>query len=132
MNRGDYPKILIHFYEIRLLDYVGFRPQLFECAGCQEKIQAVDQFFSAIQGGILCPNCGQQNPEAQFIKMDTLRYLRHFQRSSYQDASRAKISSNVSTAIEQIMYHYLTHVLEKRLNTPSFLKRMIYERMQFQ
>jgi DNA repair protein RecO (recombination protein O) len=81
-----------------------------------------------MSGGAICSNCGRNCSDAYPISKDALKYLRHFQRSSYDDAKKAKISQGVNTEIEQVMYHYLTHVLEKKLKTPSFLKRMIYER----
>jgi len=38
--------LAVRFFEVRLLDLMGYRPQLFHCAGCGEEIKAVDQFFS--------------------------------------------------------------------------------------
>jgi DNA repair protein RecO (recombination protein O) len=35
----------VRYYEIRLLDLLGFRPQLQRCLGCDELIQPEDQFF---------------------------------------------------------------------------------------
>jgi len=130
LDKGDEISVLIHYYEIRLLDYVGYRPQLKNCIHCHNEILPEDQFFSAVLGGVLCPNCGRFDPKAPSVSTDTLRYLRHFQRSSYQDAVRAKIKSDVNVEIEKLIYYYLTHVLERGLKTPSFLKRMIYERSQ--
>lgn len=127
LDRGDDPKLAIHYYEIRLLDLVGYRPQLFSCAKCEIEIQAEDQYFSALQGGALCPKCGRKSPDAHPISTDALRYLRHFQRSSYKDAQRAQIGATVNAEIEKHTLFYMTHVLEKGLNTPSFLNRMIHE-----
>jgi len=48
-----------------------------------------DQYFSAERGGVLCPNCGPMVNEVRPVTIDALRYLRHFQRSSYNEAKRA-------------------------------------------
>lgn len=132
LNRGDDPIIATHYYEIRLLDVVGFRPQLFNCAQCENEILPEDQFFSSLQGGVLCPKCGQHSPEARSISEDALRYLRHFQRSSYQDALRAHIQPGINTEIENIVHFYMTYILERVLNSPSFIKSMIRERKLYQ
>jgi DNA repair protein RecO (recombination protein O) len=50
------PELPIHYYEIRLLDLLGFRPQLFTCTSCGKEIQPQDQYFSASLGGVLCPS----------------------------------------------------------------------------
>src|SRR6266540_4782615 len=85
----------VRYYEMRLLDSVGFRPQLFECANCGREILAEDQFFSFTTAGVICPRCGQGLPNLMKISVETLKYLRHFQRSSYRDASRARPSLEV-------------------------------------
>ncbi|MCB0117958.1 MAG: DNA repair protein RecO [Anaerolineales bacterium] len=40
----------VRYYEMRFLDAVGFRPQLFECANCGREILPEDQFFSYTAG----------------------------------------------------------------------------------
>lgn len=132
LNQGDDPNILTHYFEIRLLDLAGFRPHLFSCANCEREIVAENQYFSALQGGVLCPKCGHLAAEAQPISKNALRYLRHFQRSDYKEALRARIQPKIEIEIETLMHFYITYILEKGLNTPSFLKRMIRERQKYQ
>ncbi|SRR5581483_8591631 len=118
------PWICIRYFEMRLLDYLGFRPQLFECANCGREIVAEDQFFSFSAGGVIDPNCGAGLPNLKNISMDALKYLRHFQRSSYAEASRARPSLEVQKETESLMQGYFTYLLERELNTPNFLKHM--------
>jgi len=44
-------------FELRLLDAVGYRPQLFRCVRCSKEIEPVDNFFGIDAGGVLCPDC---------------------------------------------------------------------------
>ncbi len=118
------PWLVIRFYEMRLLDLLGFRPQLFECANCGREIQPEDQFFSFSAGGVICPRCGQGLPNLPDISVDALKYLRHFQRSSYAEASRARPSPEVRKETEGLMQGYFTYLLERELNTPGFIKRV--------
>jgi len=122
-SRHD-PWLVIRYYEIRLLDHLGFRPQLFECTNCGREIKAEDQFFSFSAGGVICPRCGRGLPNLQGISVDTLKYLRYFQRSSYRDASRARPSPEVQKEAETLMQGYFTYLLERELNTPGFLKKI--------
>jgi DNA repair protein RecO (recombination protein O) len=118
------PWIAIRYYEMRLLDYLGFRPQLFECANCQREILPEDQFFSFEAGGVICPTCGRTLPRLTPISVDTLKYLRHFQRSKYPDAARAQPTPAVRAEAEVLMQGYFTFLLERELNTPGFLKKI--------
>lgn len=116
--------LAVRYYEMRLLDIAGFRPQLFECVNCGREILPEDQFFSFAAGGAVCLRCGEGIPNLKKISIEALKYLRHFQRSSYRDASRARPSFEVQKEAEGLMQGYFTHILERELNTPGFIKRV--------
>lgn len=116
--------LVLRFYEMRLLDQLGFRPQLFECVNCGRAIQPEDQFFSFSAGGVICPRCGQGLKHLHPISVEALKYLRHFQRSSYAEASRAHPDADVQRETESLMQGYFTYLLERELNTPGFLKKI--------
>ena len=118
------PFVPIHYYEMRILDLTGYRPVLFECANCRKKIKAEDQFFSAEQGGVLCPSCGARTVDSRMISMDALRYLRHFQRSSYAESLKADPSAKTRWEVETILNYYLTYILERGLNSTEFMKQI--------
>lgn len=115
----------VRYYEIRLLDLLGFRPNLTTCVRCGTQIKAEDQFFDAEHGGVLCPRCGANLPAARAatraVSMPTLKYLRHYQRSTFREASRVTLSPGVRREMESLLNYYLTYLLERRLNSPAFL-----------
>ena len=115
--------LVVRYYELRMLDFMGFRPQLFQCAACGKKIEPQDQYFSAHQGGVLCPGCGKKDNESWPISLQALKYLRHFQRSNFAEAQRAHLTPQQNSEMEALMQHYLTYLLERGLNTPPFLRR---------
>jgi len=121
---GDEVERTLRYYEIRLLDLLGFRPQLFRCARCEREIQPEDQFFSAEDGGVLCPTCGVVTQGARPLSMQALKYLRHYQRSSYAETARARVPLAARREMEAVMGYYLTYLLERGLNTPEFIKRV--------
>ena len=116
--------LIVHYFEIHLLDLVGFRPQLFNCTNCGAEIIAQDQYFSAATGGVLCPGCGKQNSSALPISMNALKYMRYFQRSSYADVERIRLEDGINREMELVIQHYLGYLLESHLNTPPFLRRL--------
>jgi DNA repair protein RecO (recombination protein O) len=116
--------LAVRYYEMRLLDYLGFRPQLFKCANCEEDIEPADQYFSPLAGGVICPRCGGGLSGLWSISVDALKYLRHFQRSSYSEASRAHPSADVKRELETLMQGFFTYLLERELNTPGFMKQI--------
>lgn len=124
LNEEADPAFAVRYYEVRLLEQVGFRPQLQQCVKCEKKIVAEDQYFSAALGGVLCPKCGAHYPGARPITLPALKTLRHFQRSSYGEAKRLRVSGAVDHELENLMGHFLTYLLERGLNTPAFLRQV--------
>ncbi len=124
LDRGESLDLTVRYYEIHLLDIMGYRPQLFRCVACDAVIQPEPQFFSVEQGGVLCPRCGPRHPEAQPISVPALKYLRHFQRSDFTQALRARPAPAVWTEMERTLQRYITHILERRPNTRRFLNHL--------
>jgi DNA repair protein RecO (recombination protein O) len=118
------PWLAIRYYEVRLLELLGYRPHWFECADCGREIKPQDQFFSAAQGGVLCPACGSGLTGVWNISVDALKVLRHFQRSSYSEAQRARPAPAVQGEVETLLLRYVTYLLERALNSPRFINQI--------
>lgn len=114
----------VRYYEIRLLDLLGYRPQLFDCIDCGVTIRAQDQFFSPLGGGVACPACGRGRAEAWPIETDVLRYLRHFQRSDWQAIATVVIPEPINHGMASLAEAYFTYLLESQLNTPKFMRKI--------
>ena len=124
LNHGLDAALVVRYYEIRLLDLLGYRPQLFTCVKCGEAILPVDQFFSITEGGVLCPKCGARSPEGLPVTVNELRFLRHFQRSSFTEAARARPTAEENLRMERLVQRYVTYILERGLNTPAFIRQV--------
>ena len=124
IEKEEDPWLAIRYYEVHLLDCLGYRPHLFECANCGEKIQPMDQYFSPAAGGALCPRCGAGLPGAWSVSMGALKYLRHFQRSDYTGARRARPGLEVQNEVEALLQRYVTYLLERTLNSPEFIRQI--------
>jgi len=116
------PLPAVRYFDIRLLDLLGYRPQLVQCVRCNEAIQAEDQFFSYEMGGVLCPQCGHQTGASRPVSMRALKFMRHYQRSSYEAARITGLPAVVRPELETLLQGYLSYLLEKGLNTPAFLR----------
>lgn len=122
IERDTNVKSAVLFFELHLLDMQGFKPELFLCIKCRQPIKPENQYFSAELGGVLCPQCGNTISLAQPISMDVLKYLRHFQRISFEETERIIIPKSLGDEAERIIRHYMTFLLERRLNSPDFIK----------
>jgi DNA repair protein RecO (recombination protein O) len=126
LNEGRSPDVVLRYYELHLLDHVGFRPQLFRCVECEKEIVEEDQFFSGVLGGVVCPDCSADLPASRHrpITSQTLKYARHFQRSPYPELKGLQIPERVKPELENVMGYYLTSMLESELRTPEVMGRI--------
>ena len=51
-------RLWMRYFELRLLRYAGYEPELFICTQCQQPIEARPNAFSAAEGGMVCAHCG--------------------------------------------------------------------------
>jgi DNA repair protein RecO (recombination protein O) len=114
----------LRFFEMRILDQAGFRPDLINCVSCGSEITAQDQFFSGTQGGALCPTCGVLHNHVRKVSMNTLRFMRHIQRSAYSELEHISIPPKVQAEMSALMTNYISSILERKLNAPDFLKQV--------
>lgn len=124
LSSGSPADPLLRAYELRLLTLVGYRPELFQCLGCGAEILAEDQFFSAQKGGVLCPSCGRSDPVAARISLPALKVLRHYQRSSTEEALHPQVRQQVLREAEARLEEYITYLLERKLNAPAFIREV--------
>lgn len=124
LSEGADPAVVVRHYELRLLEQVGYRPELFRCVGCGREIRPENQSWSAREGGVLCPQCGPGRRDARPISLGGLKVLRYYQRNSFDQVAEISVSRAVQAELETLMEGYLTHVLERRLKTPDFIQRV--------
>ncbi|MBZ0296681.1 MAG: DNA repair protein RecO [Anaerolineae bacterium] len=120
----DDPRLAVRYYEMRLLDLVGFRPELNECVFSREPIQQEDQYFSFVEGGVVRPEYAAHSVSLVSLPMVTLKLMRHMQRSSYPQVKSLKLSQALHNDVERIMLGYITFLLEQKLQSVDFIRRI--------
>ncbi|MBE2268006.1 MAG: DNA repair protein RecO [Anaerolinea sp.] len=118
------PRLAVRYFEIHLLDIVGYRPELSRCVIGGETIQAEDQYFSYVEGGAVCPKDAVRGSAATPIAMPTLKLMRHMQRSPYGQVRALTVPPDVHDELERIQQGYITHLLERRLQSVDFIRRV--------
>lgn len=120
----DDPRRVIRYYELHLLNDVGFRPELQNCVVMQEAVQAEDQFFSYDSGGAVSPEGANHTAGLVPLPLNTLKLLRHMQRSTYDQVAALRISNKLHADAERIMLGYIRYTLENRLQSVDFIRRV--------
>lgn len=121
---ADDPLLALRYFEMRLLDLVGFRPELTRCVISREPVEAEDQYFSYAEGGVVRPAYAGRGTALVPVTMLTLKLMRHLQRSPYEQVRALKIVPGLHADLERVMLGYLTFLLERRLESIDFIQRL--------
>jgi len=122
--QSDNTETVLRYFELHLLDYLGYRPQLQQCVICNLSIKPVVNFFGFGQGGILCSNCGQEGPAAHSISVEALKVLRLWQRCDYATARRVVLKSELALELEQVMHGYIKYLLQREVKSIAWLEEL--------
>ena len=115
---------VVRFFELHLLEMVGYRPELARCLACKGEIQPEANFFSPLLGGVLCPACGRSVASASPISLNALKVLRYLQRLQALPPAELELARSTRREAESQMRPYVEHLLERSLRSTAFLDRL--------
>ncbi len=118
--QGGNNELALRYFELHLLNEVGYRPQLQQCVSCQSTLEPAIYSFCPSAGGMLCPHC-RQNQLTYPISVDGLNGLRLLQSSDYNTARKLKMNPKLSDELEGVMRNYLKYLLEREIKSTAWL-----------
>jgi DNA repair protein RecO (recombination protein O) len=117
-------EIIARWFELHLLDAMGFRPELTRCVDCGAEIGPDGNGYSPVAGGVLGPECVHAALGARPISPDGLKVLRHLQRSGLGEVLRLRVPGAVQREVERALQASVLAVLERELRSRDFLEEV--------
>jgi len=123
--------LTLRYFEMHLLESAGYRPQLRQCITCHKALEPTANYFSPAAGGMLCLDCGLNQPFAYSLSVNAQKVLRLLQNNDYASVSRLKIDAELAREIENVLSSYLKHLLEKEVKSAAWLDSLREQSMQY-
>lgn len=112
---------IVHAFEIKLIDILGYRPILANCSlcggSCNDKTS-----FSITDGGLVCENCRSNGNKKQSIHMSTVKTLNHMLQMDMRRLNILKVSQRVRSELEEILPAYLEYVFDKSMKARKLIE----------
>ena len=113
--------LALRYFELHLLNDLGFRPNLHHCVNCDRPLRPEENSYSAELGGALCPNCrhlGQRR-----ITLNALKVLRLLQASTWEATPKLRLEPDLQGEMEDVLQSTLRYHLDRELKSWAFLQK---------
>ncbi len=116
--------LLLRYFELHILSLTGFQPQLHFCLVCNQPLAPTENYFHFGDGGMLCPEHGQARPHAKMIPLPVLKVLRFLQTQPWEKVADLQLNPQTCQHVEALLLSYITFLLEHRLKSVDFIRRL--------
>ena len=114
---ADSSGVVLHF-ELKLLENLGFRPDLSLCSGCRAPLELQDagtksQVFRSSPGGIVCPRCLTKQMGNTEISGEVVSFLRSLQGTTVDRVMEMKLTPSLCEEGRKILWYYFRCHIER-------------------
>lgn len=103
---------LVKAYEMKLLVYAGYKPEMNICVCCgSNELGKVK--FSSRQGGIICGKCFNTDPYAMNISTITMDVIVYLMKTELSQIAKLKIKEEIRKELDKIIKNYIYTQMDK-------------------
>ncbi|MCX6010938.1 MAG: DNA repair protein RecO [Chloroflexi bacterium] len=121
LSQRENSDLVLRYFELQLLNAVGYRPQLEQCVACRKPLEETTNSFCPGAGGMLCVSCRPTQPFAYPLSLEAQKALRSLQDGDYESVSRMKLEPALSHQLEVVIRNYIRYLLERDLKSAAWL-----------
>jgi DNA repair protein RecO (recombination protein O) len=110
------------WFLMRILDVLGYLPQLQDCPSCATELPEAPGWFSPLLGGVLCARCGAHDQAGSPVSVNGLKVLRLMAAGQRELYDRLRLSTELLHEIEQALEAQLEYHLDRHLKSLDFLR----------
>lgn len=100
-----------NIFELKFLDYIGFRPIVNRCSNCQNK-NLENGVFNIYQGGVICEKCKSLFEYNLRVDLTTVRLMEYILNNDILTCSKVKVSKYIVNELNKILERYLNEYID--------------------
>jgi len=106
-NIEEKAKLITLGFLYKLLSELGYKLEAERCADCGQKLKPAGNYFSAVRGGVLCPNCLKNESRRVAISSESIKILRIFLNNKIKNLNKLKVSPKEIKILSAILKDFL-------------------------
>jgi len=95
-------QLIFYYFLWNFFSIQGYRSEVQKCAGCHEKLNPYNIYFSGKEGGIICKKCLGRDKFCQKINSDIVKILRLILSKDWQTLSRLKVEQPSQKLLSEV------------------------------
>lgn len=124
LDRQDVIELAVRRFEMRLLDQLGYRPEMNSCAVCDRRLEPALNVWSPAAGGIVGPECADDSLSSKPVSVNAIKVLRILQKGSFADAFRLHLEPDLASEIESCMEAQVHFALDREVRSARFMETL--------
>jgi DNA repair protein RecO (recombination protein O) len=113
--------LLLRLFELRVLEMIGYTPQMFYCARCAGELRPQERTFSPLLGGLVCRSCAPEVRQTVLISPATRAYLCSVIDREATVLPAVALDPTEQQDLEKLLHLHLTARLGRELKSYAFL-----------
>lgn len=111
-------------FELKFLDYIGFRPVVTSCTNCGSK-NINSSNFNIYEGGVICNKCSDNFENNIKVDLTTIKLMEYIISNDILTCSKAKVSKYLVYELTNILQKYLKVYIDNIDSKALYLLRSI-------
>ncbi|MFQ6033651.1 MAG: DNA repair protein RecO [Candidatus Bipolaricaulia bacterium] len=125
LDAGEEGEGLLRIFEAKVLDLVGYRPELRRCVACGAELQRSSRVVVQVgRGGALCHRCAGGVKDGLVVSMGTLRILEDARKLDLDRLHRIAFSSEALVESRALLRAFYAYHVGRQLRSASFLESL--------
>ncbi|MDE3096396.1 MAG: DNA repair protein RecO [Chloroflexota bacterium] len=120
----------VRFYEMSLLDALGYRPELEACVTCRRRLDPVTNYWSPAGGGVVCAACRVEELAVRPLSPNGVKLLRLLLHGRFDDVARVSIDPALADELERALGEYVRWTLERDVRAAAFVDAVRARRLR--
>jgi len=118
------PRAEAAWFLMRMLDLLGYSPQLASCPSCAQPLPEAAGWYSARLGGIVCGRCAGELDDASSVSVTALKVLRVMAIGDEGLYQRLKLTEPLLREIEQVLETQLEYHLDRHIRSLDVIRSL--------
>ena len=124
LNEEPDRDLALRYFELRLLSYSGFMPELHKCVECRQDLSPGEHLFSPDLGGTLCLHCTPSGPRIMPLSLDALKILRFLNSTNLSELTKLKVKNEQQDEVQNLLSVLLSYWLDSEIRSKSFMEHL--------